>query len=241
MALILNIETATETCSVALARDGVLLKCIETTEQKAHAVKLNLFIDEVIKSSGFNYQDLDAIAVSKGPGSYTGLRIGVSTAKGLCFALDKPLLSVNTLQSFTSYFKEYLMLAFIQENQTLTGQNILLCPMLDARRMEVYTALFDSQINFIEPTKALILNESSFAEPLQSNPVIFFGNGATKWQLFAPTLYNAWVASNCEVSAKGMVAWSNRLYLSSKFEDIAYFEPFYLKDFITTTGNKNLV
>lgn len=236
MSLILNIETATETCSVALALDGVLLQCIETTEPKAHATKLNLFIEEAMKLSGFAYKDLDAIAVSKGPGSYTGLRIGVSTAKGLCFALDKPLLSVNTLQSFAAYFKENILPTFLKENPKLASQEILLCPMLDARRMEVYTTLFDLETNFIEPTKALILNELSFAETLQKSAVIFFGNGATKWQPIALTLYNAWVANNCEVSAKGMVALSERLFRLNKFEDLAYFEPYYLKDFIALTS-----
>lgn len=235
MALILNIETATEVCSVALAKDGVLLAHRESSEPKAHAASLTLFIDEVLKKVGATYNELDAIAVSKGPGSYTGLRIGVSTAKGLCFALDKPLISINTLKVFASHFKSH----YLKSYDLVISDDILLCPMLDARRMEVYTAVFDQQINFLEPTQALILDDQSFNLLLQSKQVVFFGNGATKWQHFAHTFHNASFVMGFETSAMGMVELSYEQYHTKVFEDIAYFEPLYLKDFITTTPKKN--
>ncbi|MEO8150960.1 MAG: tRNA (adenosine(37)-N6)-threonylcarbamoyltransferase complex dimerization subunit type 1 TsaB [Bacteroidia bacterium] len=236
MALILNIETATETCSVALAKDGKVLAYRESSEPKAHAAHLTLFIEEVIKNAGINYNDLDAIAVSKGPGSYTGLRIGVSTAKGLCFALDKPLLSVNTLQAFSDYF----ISDYLNKSGNDIHHDVLFCPMIDARRMEVYTAVFDEHLNFIEPTQAIILNEHSFNGLLQSNRMVFFGTGATKLQQIVLTSINAVFVSGCENSAKGMVRWSEELYKSGDFEDLAYFEPFYLKDFITTQSKQKI-
>jgi tRNA threonylcarbamoyladenosine biosynthesis protein TsaB len=235
LALILNIETATETCSVALAKNGQELACMESTGPKALASQLTLFFVEVIKKAGVSYKDLNAIAVSKGPGSYTGLRIGVSTAKGLCFALNKPLLSVNTLQGFADYF----ISAHLNNRAIDINSDALFCPMIDARRMEVYTAVFDKYLNSIEPTQALILDKLSFSRLLQGKKqMVFFGNGATKWHQIAHTFKNAVFVSGCETSAKGMVRWSEELYKSGGFEDLAYFEPFYLKDFIATQSKQ---
>lgn len=241
MALILNIETATETCSVALALDGKAISCVEVTETKAHAAKLTIFIEEVVLNSGYSYNQLDAIAVSKGPGSYTGLRIGVSTAKGLCFALDKPLLAVNSLESFATHFKESFLPAFVMQHPDIDLNKLLLCPMLDARRMEVYTALYNLNIENVEPTKAYILSDHSFSTFLNDAPVIFFGNGATKWHDIAHTFTNAWFENTSSLSALGMIKKAEQLFNLKKFEDLAYFEPYYLKDFVTTQPRQKVV
>jgi tRNA threonylcarbamoyladenosine biosynthesis protein TsaB len=233
LALILNIETSTEMCSVALAKDGNLLAYRESNEPKAHAANLTLFIDYVIKVARINYKDLDAIAISKGPGSYTGLRIGVSTAKGLCFALNKPFIAVNTLQAFASFFMD----AKLSETELKETTKIFFCPMIDARRMEVYTAVFDDQSNFVEETRAQILKEDSFNNILARKTVVFFGNGATKWIPLAHTCNNAIIIRDCSTSARGMVKWSQQYYKSGLTEDLAYFEPYYLKDFVTVHEN----
>lgn len=238
MALILNIETATETCSVALALNGQLIGCAEVTETKAHAARLTLLINEVVTKAGYAYTDLDAIAVSKGPGSYTGLRIGVSTAKGLCFALDKPLLAINSLASFAAHFKQNYLPDFISNHPAVDFSKALLCPMIDARRMEVYTALFNLKMETIEPTKALILDPHSFTDFLNTTPVIFFGSGATKWHAIAHTIANVWIENTCCLSAKGMIIEAEKLFAQKQFEDVAYFEPYYLKDFVGTQPRK---
>jgi tRNA threonylcarbamoyladenosine biosynthesis protein TsaB len=241
LALILNIETATETCSVALALNGKAIGCVEVSETKAHAAKLTLFIGEVISKAGYTFNQLDAIAVSKGPGSYTGLRIGVSTAKGLCFALDKPLLAVNSLESFATHFKQNHLPDFVNKNHQTDFSNALLCPMIDARRMEVYTALYNLTLETIEPTKAYILDALSFSTFLQAGPVIFFGNGATKWHDIAHTYTNAWFENTSALSALGMIGKAEQLFEKKEFEDLAYFEPFYLKDFVSTQPRQKLV
>ena len=241
MALILNIETATETCSVALALNGKVVSCVEVTETKAHAAKLTLFIEEAVLSAGYSYNQIDAIAVSKGPGSYTGLRIGVSTAKGLCFALDKPLLAINSLESFATHFKQNHLPSFMEQHTPVDFSNALLCPMIDARRMEVYTALYNLNIETMEPAKAYILDDLSFSMFLEASPVIFFGNGATKWHDIAHTKLNAWFENTCSLSALGMISKAEKLFEKKQFEDIAYFEPYYLKDFVITQPRKKQV
>ncbi len=238
VALLLNIETATETCSVALALNGQLIACQEVTETKAHAAKLTLLIEEVVTKAGYAYADIDAIAVSKGPGSYTGLRIGVSTAKGLCFALDKPLLAINSLASFAQYFKQNYLPTFASNHPEVDFSKALLCPMIDARRMEVYTALFNLDIHTVQPTQAMILDTSSFTDFLNTVPVIFFGNGATKWHAIAHTYANAWFENTSSLSARGMILEAEKLFEQKNFEDVAYFEPYYLKDFVTTQPRK---
>ena len=173
MPLILNIETATEVCSVALSRDGKLLSIRESKNGYTHAENITLFISEVIQEACVSLNDVDAIAVSKGPGSYTGLRIGTSTAKGICFALDKPLIAVPTLKALT--------LGAVNKLSIVNRQlSILFCPMLDARRMEVYCAVYDSDVNEVESTSAKIIEENSFQDLLGSSPIYFFGNGAMK-------------------------------------------------------------
>ena len=219
--LILQLETATNMCSVALAAGAEVLAVKEINERNVHASQITLFIDEVMKAADKSYQDLDAVSVSKGPGSYTGLRIGVSTAKGLCFALDIPLIAVDTLESMASGF---LLSHSISENT-------LLCPMIDARRMEVYTAVFNEHLGLVEGVEAKILDESTFNDYLYEHPMVFFGDGASKSQaLYANSVNYRFV--EFENSATHMSAISLKKLLRGETENLAYFEPFYLKDFI---------
>jgi tRNA threonylcarbamoyladenosine biosynthesis protein TsaB len=224
LSLILNIETATGVCSVALAKDGQLLSFKESATKNNHASVLTLFMDEVIKTAGITLSDLDAIAVSEGPGSYTGLRIGVAAAKGLCFALDRPLIAVNTLQAMS--------LGMICSVSPEQKSYALYCPMIDARRMEVYCAVFDDMGNEIRETRAEIIEENSFREFLSENKVVFAGDGALKCRNLIEKHSNAVFLVDFHTSAKFMITLSEKKYLQRKFEDLAYFEPYYLKDFI---------
>lgn len=230
MATILNIETATEVCSVNLARDGEILAEKESVEGLNHSRLLTVFIDEIFRENNFDPAQLHAIAVSKGPGSYTGLRIGVSVAKGLCYSLGIPLIAVGTLEALGKYAAQNRG-DFIQgiENE----KNILFCPMIDARRMEVYTALFNSKGENVEPVSAKIIDESSYSEYLNQHPVMFFGNGAEKCKA-ALTHSNAWFSGPVKASARFMIGLAEEKYIKNDFEDVAYFEPFYLKNFIAT-------
>ncbi|MBK5286101.1 MAG: tRNA (adenosine(37)-N6)-threonylcarbamoyltransferase complex dimerization subunit type 1 TsaB [Bacteroidia bacterium] len=223
MPLILNIETATEVCSVALARDGKLLSIRESNSGFTHSENITVFISEIIHEAEVSLYDLDGVAVSKGPGSYTGLRIGVSTAKGLCFAIDKPLISVPTLVSLTNNF--------FNNKQEVRSDRHFFCPMLDARRMEVYCAVYDSELNEVEPTSAKIIEENSFQNILETNTVYFFGNGASKCKSIIKHS-NAVFVDDVNASASSMISLSGNLFAERKFEDVAYFEPFYLKDFV---------
>ncbi|RZK21262.1 MAG: tRNA (adenosine(37)-N6)-threonylcarbamoyltransferase complex dimerization subunit type 1 TsaB [Pedobacter sp.] len=226
MAKILQIETATQVCSVALSIDGKTISVREEIGQNLHASNLTLFIDEVIKTAKLTYHELDAITVSKGPGSYTGLRIGVSTAKGLCYALDKPLIAIETLKMMSA--------GFLFENPNYSG---LICPMIDARRMEVYTTVFDSELNILEPTSAKIIDETSFSDLLASNKITFLGDGAEKC---AETIThsNAVFDNTNFNSAKYLSPLAHDAFKQTFFEDVAYFEPFYLKDFVVTQPKK---
>lgn len=227
MGLILNLETAADVCSVALGGDGQLLVLQESHQPRAHARVLTSLIEACLKGAGITFHELDAIAVSKGPGSFTGLRIGAATAKGLCYALGKPLISVNTLLSMAGVFKE----------RAAPPENALLCPMLDARRMEVYTALFTRELAFYSDTAAEILDENTFASELSQKQICFFGDGMSKFKsLNIRNRENALFDDREVMSASGMVSFSEEFYRLGKLEDAAYFEPFYLKDFFT--GNK---
>jgi tRNA threonylcarbamoyladenosine biosynthesis protein TsaB len=229
MPTILQIETATQACSAAISTDGVTVAVKELIAQNIHAGSLTLFIDEVMKAAGVEYKQLDAIAVSKGPGSYTGLRIGVSTAKGLCFALDKPLLAVDTLKMMAD--------GFLQSNPGYSGY---VCPMIDARRLEVFTALFDAEGKMVLPVTAKIIDADSFTEQLQAAPVTFIGDGAAKCQGIIDSPNASFSATNFN-SASNMSRIAQELFLAQQFEDVAYFEPFYLKDFVLTTPKKKIV
>lgn len=228
MALILNIETATDVCSVALAGDGKLLALKEHRKGQSHAKMLTTFIQDVLSEAGVDKRELDAVSVSKGPGSFTGLRIGVATAKGLCYALDKPLLSVNTLLSMSQVCRQILQ----------PGSDVLFCPMIDARRMEVYTALIDSKMDWVKETSADILDSGSFSEELKHQKIIFFGDGMEKFRAIHPGSSNAVFAENMFPSATGMCAFSEKSYNERKWEEVAYFEPFYLKDFYSPSFSK---
>ncbi|QIL42477.1 tRNA (adenosine(37)-N6)-threonylcarbamoyltransferase complex dimerization subunit type 1 TsaB [Pedobacter sp. HDW13] len=226
MAKILQIETATAVCSVALSVNGKTVSVKEEIGQNLHASKLTLFIDEVLRTAGVNYSELDAIAVSKGPGSYTGLRIGVSTAKGLCYALDKPLIAIETLKMMAAGFQS--------ENPEYKG---LICSMIDARRMEVYTSVFDITLDVLLPTEAKIIDETSFSDLLSINKVTFLGDGAAKCAAVL-THENAYFDAANFNAATYMSALAETAFQQRNFEDVAYFEPFYLKDFVVTQSKK---
>ncbi len=218
MAMILNIETATTNCSVSLAKGGATVALKEhDTPNYSHSEQLHIFIQEVIDESSLSLKDLDAIAVSKGPGSYTGLRIGVSAAKGLCFSLDVPLISISTLDSMVY--------------QARTKEADFIVPLLDARRMEVYSAVFDNRLKEIRETRAEIIDESSFAEYAQKGTVLLMGSGADKCKevLTGPNFdFDVSVVP----SANEMSELSYTEFKAGSFENVAYFEPYYLKDFI---------
>jgi len=229
MATILQIETATQVCSVAIAINGETIALKEEAAQNIHAASLTLFIEEVMQTAKLKYVNLDAIAVSKGPGSYTGLRIGVSTAKGLCFALDKPFIGVPTLQMMAN--------GYLKEHPNYGG---LICPMIDARRMEVFTAVYTNKLKEIEAVNAKIVDEKSFILELDRNYVTFIGDGAEKC---IPVLdhQNAHFSTQNYNSAAHMSSLAYQAFLDKNFEDVAYFEPFYLKDFVFTTPKKKTI
>ena len=227
MAYILCLETATEICSVALLKNDVVIAIEENHEGNSHASQITLLIEAVMKKSNVELKQLDAVAVSKGPGSYTGLRVGVSTAKGLCYALNIPLIAINTLQSLT----QHLHSTFNTQHSTF------FCPMLDARRMEVYCTLLDNQLNEVENTQAKIIDENSFSAELNNHKIYFFGNGSLKCKTII-THSNAIFIDDIKCSANGMAALAYKAFAQKQFEDVAYFEPFYLKDFVGTVAKK---
>ena len=227
--LILHIETSTNVCSVALSEDGKLLFSKSNAEGMNHAALLSVFIAEVFETFNLSEKKLDAVAVSSGPGSYTGLRIGVSTAKGLCFGLDIPLIAVSTLEIMT-----------VQAKKTLHElENSLFCPMIDARRMEVYSAFYDVKGEMKREISADIITPDSYAEILNNQPVYFFGNGADKCK--SSLIHsNALFIDNIFPLAENMIQLAEKAFIEKRFVDTAYFEPFYLKEFQTTVSSKNL-
>lgn len=229
MSCILLLETATKVCSVAIAENTRILVTRESFSANSHSSVITSYISEVMQLSGKSRADIDAICISMGPGSYTGLRIGTSTAKGLCYAWEKPLLAVNTLQS--------MVYSFLEKQPDLDLSHTLLCPMIDARRMEVYNALFDSVGNYIRDTAAEVIDENSFAEIMKDSKVIFFGDGATKCKNLLRN-NNAIFIDDFLNSAAGMNIPAFRKLERKQFEDTAYFEPYYLKDFLATKPRK---
>lgn len=225
--IILHIETSTHVCSVALSEQKECIFQQSNHDGMNHAAMLSLFIQDaldVLKKSG---KKLDAVAVSSGPGSYTGLRIGVSTAKGLCYGLDIPLISVSTLEIMT-----------IAAQKILTAdEHDLFVPMIDARRMEVYDAIFDVNLKTVRETAASIINEQSYATWLDTNQLYFFGNGAAKCKQVI-TSPNAIFIDDIHPLAENMIEPAMKKFQQQQFEDVAYFEPFYLKEFQSTTPNK---
>ncbi|MFH1004305.1 MAG: tRNA (adenosine(37)-N6)-threonylcarbamoyltransferase complex dimerization subunit type 1 TsaB [Bacteroidota bacterium] len=246
--IILCLETSTKVCSVALGKNGKIIALKEShDEQYTHSENLTLYIEDVIKQAGMNLSDLDAVAVSKGPGSYTGLRIGVSVAKGLCYALNKPLIAVNTLQSLLfspnlsthNSFNESISL--LHSNQLST----FFCPMLDAKRMDVYYAVYDKNLNEIFPTSIETIDEKfierifSIKEKIGKDlNIFFFGDGANKCKsvFYTSPMYRdenrIQFIDDIFPSAKFIIPLAEKSFLEEKFESVAYFEPFYLKDFV---------
>ncbi len=226
MALILSIETTTSVCSVAIAQDGQLLSFRELNSANSHAEILNGYIQEVIAESKHSLSDLEAVAVSEGPGSYTGLRIGVSTAKGLCYSLDIPLINISTLQSLAFFTLENIEQAIAEK------ENTILCPMIDARRMEAYTAHFNNKIKDVRKVEAEVIDENTYKELLKNNTFVFSGDGSGKYQDFYNNHPNAYFYTEILPSARGMIVLAEDKFNAKDFADLAYFEPFYLKTFV---------
>ncbi len=225
MVYIINIETSTKVCGVSLSVDGQIVDQRESKEGNSHASNVAPFIDSLIKDNALKYSDLSAIAISEGPGSYTGLRIGTSTAKGLCYALDIPLIAISTLKSMAAYARSLYNSDF----------NKLLRPMIDARRMEVYSQAFDANLNPLDEIRAIIVDQESFNEELEKQKVVFFGDGAAKC-MDVISHANATYLDKVEASALGMIRLSYDKFIKSDFVDVAYFEPFYLKEFIAAVS-----
>jgi tRNA threonylcarbamoyladenosine biosynthesis protein TsaB len=228
MALILSIETATQVCSVALAKEGRVIDNRESFEDKSHATLLTVFINDILNANNLTAADLDSISISEGPGSYTGLRIGVSVAKGICYAAKKPLIAVNTLKAMA-----------LMASEKVSDKNTLLCPQIDARRMEVYASIFSPNLEIIRQTKAEIIDTQSYGEFLEKQAVAFFGNGADKCKQVL-THRNAQFIEDIYPSAKYMAILAEALYQQNDFKDVAYFEPFYLKDFVATIPKRKI-
>lgn len=222
MSTILNIETSTAVCSAALSKDGKIIALQESAQPNIHAEKLAVFINLIIEEAAIPYSSVDAIAVGMGPGSYTGLRIGTSTAKGLCYALDKPLLAIPTLRAMA-----------IASAAKIKRNDIYYCPMIDARRLEVYTAIYDSTGKEILQVEAKILDKYSFRELLTEKQIAFSGDGMPKMkELFSPDDTHIIWDNDTYASAKNMVLLSEKYFTEKKFANVAYYEPFYLKDFV---------
>jgi len=234
MALILNIETSTEVCSVALARDGVVIHSRENLTGQNHAMLVTVFIEELLAESNLAMEQLDAVAVSGGPGSYTGLRIGVSVAKGICYASRLPLISITSLEAMAHH-----VIHDPDHYQLPKTNNVLFCPMIDARRMEVYTAFYDKEGRQVRDIQADIIDHQSYLPFLENNLVLFFGNGSAKCRE-AINHPNAIFINGIITRAENMIPLSERDFQLKKFVDIAYYEPFYLKDFIATIPVKNI-
>ena len=224
MALILNIETATTNCSVSLSKEGETFALLEdNSKQYSHAERLHVYIQDILKNNEVKPSQLDAIAVSKGPGSYTGLRIGVSAAKGLSFALDIPLISVSTLEALARQVK-------------ITNGYII--PMLDARRMEVYSAVFDSNYTLVRAIEAQIIEPDVFTNYLDDSEVYFVGNGVEKTKTIIQHKHAFFIEEKMpSANEMSLIAYSK--YKKNDIEDVAYFEPFYLKDFVALKPKKS--
>lgn len=229
MSCILNIETSTTICSVAASQDGQTIFVKEDLNGPSHAVSLGVFVDEALSFIDSYGIPLDAVAVSCGPGSYTGLRIGVSMAKGVCYGRNVPLIGIPTL--------EVLCVPVLLRHEL--PEDALLCPMLDARRMEVYAAMYDRALNVVRPISADIVDESSYLEQLNERPVYFFGNGAAKCREKI-THPNAHFIDDIHPLAKMMLPLAEKAIAKEEYKDVAYFEPFYLKEFVASLPKKLL-
>lgn len=230
MACILHIETSTDVCSVALSEDGAVLFSKEDFDGPQHAVTLGVYIDEVLSMADSHAKPIDAVAVSCGPGSYTGLRIGASMAKGICYGRSIPLIALPTLKVMSV---PVLLMDALPEDA-------LLCPMIDARRMEVYAAIYDRALNPVKEVSADIIGADSYTEYLEQHPVYFFGNGAAKCKE-AIKHPNTRFIDGIQPLARWMFPLADRQYLDGTFQDVAYFEPFYLKEFVATVAKNKVL
>ncbi|WP_257668625.1 tRNA (adenosine(37)-N6)-threonylcarbamoyltransferase complex dimerization subunit type 1 TsaB [Parapedobacter tibetensis] len=223
---ILQIETATQVCSVALSANGDTTAFRDIDEPNVHAARLTLLVEELLRELGLSFADLAAVAVSKGPGSYTGLRIGVSTAKGLCYATDLPLIGIDTLAGMAQ--------GFVERNMGHDAANAWLCPMVDARRMEVYSSVYDQQLQPIFPVAANIIDGQSFDHLDPDQQLILFGSGADKFEELFADEKNVQVVTGFKNSARHQSRLAYQAFMDKAFVDVAYFEPYYLKDFVAT-------
>ena len=228
MSTILHIETATEVCSVALSSNGQILQYKESDVPQSHSSKLGVFVEQIMQYVRQNNIIIDAVSVSSGPGSYTGLRIGVSEAKGLSYGLGVPLIAIPTHKIMAQQVKDSV------------DRNALLCPMIDARRMEVYATFFDNYLNVVCETSADIVDEESYIELLDKHQVVFLGNGADKCKEVV-THNNAIFIDNIKPKAESMVLLAELAFEIKDFVDVAYFEPFYLKEFVATVPRSKVI
>jgi tRNA threonylcarbamoyladenosine biosynthesis protein TsaB len=222
MSFILNIDTASERAHVSFAKEGLVIQALYSESQKKHASFLQTAIEQLTKLTGIKLTEIDAITVTAGPGSYTGLRVGMASAKGLCYALQKPLITLNTLEvlaaSAINFFPNY-------------KNEFLFCPMMDARRMEIFTAIYNSDLKILLTPFAMILNESSFKNELANNKILFFGSGSAKWKPVCDHTNAAF--ENVQILPEALARLSFSLLSKNHFTDLVYSEPIYLKDFQT--------
>lgn len=233
MAFILHLETSSPVCSVALSKGSEMIRCIESNEANVHSSHLSIFIRKILEETGIAVTNLSAVAVSNGPGSYTGLRIGLSTAKGICYGGDLPLITVDSLQVMASWFKK--------KNSAEIHADTLIVPLIDARRKEVYAGYYDTQIQPVKNSEAVILDELSFEEMMQQQTCLFIGSGAEKTKKILKSHYNSRFFPDFVTSALGMIDIAWNMYQQQQFADLAYSEPFYLKQAYTTSSSKKII
>ena len=225
--MILSIDTATDQASVTIAQNGEVIGTVTNDNQKDHAAWIQVAISNLLQLKGITMQQLKAIAVTAGPGSYTGLRVGMATAKGLCFALQIPLITINTLQAMA-----YTVIDQMGSDVAHMEAPLCYCPMIDARRMEVFTAVYDDQLQEIISPKAMILDELNFKEELNNRSLICFGNGSFKWKNVSRYPNILFINENIDI-AKSLAKLASSLHLTQDFANLAYTEPVYLKEFYT--------
>jgi tRNA threonylcarbamoyladenosine biosynthesis protein TsaB len=226
MSIIINIDTATEAAHISIAKDGIVLQQAFNSNQMDHAGFLQVAVRDSLRTAAISLAQVDAIAVTIGPGSYTGLRVGLASAKGLCYALNKPLITIGTLEVLAAS-------ALISPEKPLLQPKTLLCPMIDARRMEVFTAVFDQSLNTILAPCAVIIDENSFKELIEKQKIAFLGNGSQKWQAICQ--HTAAIFLNTSINPLAMSELSYQKYLKNHFSDLAYTEPTYIKEFYINT------
>jgi tRNA threonylcarbamoyladenosine biosynthesis protein TsaB len=232
--MIICLETSTSMCSVALSDNAGVIALRESDKDKSHASSLTVFIDELLKESGMKAKDLEAVAISKGPGSFTGLRIGVSVAKGIAYSASIPIIGIDTTLSM------FYGLNNMPQLKSKTDSSTLFCPMLDARRSEVYYAVYDSQGRLFKGISALVIDGESFMDIPENHKIIFFGDGSAKCKDLIKR-NNVYFENEYKISASHMQKPAYEAIANKKFEDVAYFEPFYLKDFLVTKPVKNIL